>query len=432
MEVEADPYEITTEDLEAMEKMTRDRIYVNYSDGGAELLQIPLSNVLICKARGMDRVYRVRDINRDQHILMDYTPSRSIYVEVETWNPCQQYALHVFGCHPRRVYLAQVDINRLCKVLTAMYPDQGVFTDDNVMIDNEKKEIFCRGTVFKIWYTKHGKGDSNDVMFLNMPPDYMTCELFKPDSCDRCGAPRRWYCSICRGYVKNSMANNGVFTQTNTNCDEPYRVVEDPNAVVKIPAYRRKDHINEFILALRGIENTIIPSELVDAITRHELMFGRNAADITREGLAFVLQILAESHPPFAVYRRSLTKLLYRLTGRNENPFNAPYGDGDVNEVKEFFKECENAFDKIPRPERNGRKNMLQIATIMAVCFYLKGWRGAEFFPLVDATDRRVEQNRLLVAIGTQLGWARIPQISLHADTLTDLCAPAPPGPPAP
>src|SRR5262249_49088404 len=148
--------------------------------------------------------------------------------------------------------------------------------------------------------------------------------------------------------------------------------------------YQRVNHMMEWILRCIGCERTYIPEELLDAIRVHEQAMGNAIETMTKIRCAQVLEFVAQANPEWARYRRNVTKVYFLLTEREEHPFIEPYGTGNVEDSKAFYNQCERAFARIDMKSKHGRRSMLPVSMVMMACFVHKGWRGAEYFSLID------------------------------------------------
>jgi hypothetical protein len=400
-------------------------------------LEAPLTNAAICAALRPHTadcdVRQVWDVYAEVFIVHNYVPNGK-WVTVTLHDVCTAYDVFRNDSPSFRVHLAPGDVNNIATVFEGIYPDE----PHTVIADIETPSIYVQSTYLAVWYTPpDAAGDALDAMPLRRDYVCSSIRLYEGSKCFTCGAPTAWYIDgHCKGYTINWLEQDGKTVVTSPFPCSDYSGANDmvsefapgrismggfdrPNMPYRIQhgRYQRVNHLMEWILRCIGCERTFIPLELLAAMRVHEASMGRSVEEMTKVRCAEVLECVARANPEWVRYRRNVTKVYYLLTEREEHPFIEPYGTGNVEDAKAFFNQCEHAFTRIDMKTKHGRRSMLPVSMVMMACFVHNGWRGAEYFTLIDSPDRRREHARILEQICAMNQWPTL-RLSLSDESI--------------
>lgn len=208
-------------------------------------------------------------------------------------------------------------------------------------------------------------------------------------------------CSHCHSRNIVMVANDGYIVCTDCDCIE-YIIVDhekpsykDPPKEISFYAYKRINHLNEWISQIQGKETTEIPEEVYDRILL-EIKKQRitNMADVTCKTVRAILKKLKINK-----YYEHSAHIISRLNG---NPI--PQLSSELEEkLRNMFKQIQTPFVKYAPPKR---KNFLSYSFCLHKFLQLLGEDHLlENFPLLKSRDKLHQQDQIWKKICEDLGW---------------------------
>lgn len=214
-------------------------------------------------------------------------------------------------------------------------------------------------------------------------------------------------CPHCGSNKLMIMTNDGY--QWCTNCDSiEYIIIDhekpsyrDPPKEISFFAYKRSNHLNEWISQIQGKETTEIPEEVYDKILM-EIKKQRitNMAEITPKKIKSILKSL-HIHK----YYEHSAHIINRLTGIPAKQLSPELEE----QLRNMFKQIQTPFLKhAPRT----RKNFLSYSFVLHKLVQLLGkdeYLGN--FSLLKARDKLMQQDLVWRKICEELNWEFYPSL---------------------
>lgn len=170
---------------------------------------------------------------------------------------------------------------------------------------------------------------------------------------------------------------------------------KDPPKEISFYAYKRINHLNEWISQIQGKETTEIPEEVYDRILL-EIKKQRitNMADVTTKKVRDILKKLRINK-----YYEHIPHIISRLNG-NPIPQLSPELE---DKLRNMFKQIQTPFVKYAPPKR---KNFLSYSFCLHKFLQLLGEDHLlENFPLLKSRDKLHQQDQIWKKICEDLGW---------------------------
>lgn len=214
-------------------------------------------------------------------------------------------------------------------------------------------------------------------------------------------------CSYC-GCADRTVVMNDGFVMCNVCATVEYVIVDHERPSYKEPpkeisyfAYKRINHLNEWLNQVQGKETTDIPEELYDKIfieiKKRKIT---NMADITHTQLRSIIRKLGQNK-----YFEHSSHIMYRLNG-----ILVPQLSPELEEkIRSMFKQIQVPFLKHSPPNR---KNFLSYSySIHKMLQLLDEDEYLPFFPLLKSREKLQVQDRIWKKICQENGWQFVKSI---------------------
>ena len=211
-------------------------------------------------------------------------------------------------------------------------------------------------------------------------------------------------CNVCGSKCVVTLVNDGYLHCTHCHAVE-YVVIDhdkpsyrDPPKEVSFYAYKRTNHLNEWLSQIQGKETTEIPEEVYDKILLEiKKQKITNMAQITPKKIRDILrklQINKYEHIPH---------IISRLTGRPMMQMPPELED----KLRTMFKQVQTPFLRHSPPSR---KNFLSYSYVLHKMLQLLGKdEYLHMFGLLKSRDKLAAQDQIWRKICDELGWEFIP-----------------------
>lgn len=214
-------------------------------------------------------------------------------------------------------------------------------------------------------------------------------------------------CSFCKCKTKEVVVGEGVtYCSTCNTVEKTLLEVEKPSykeppTEVTYYAYRRINHLNEWLNQSQGKEYTDIPQEIIDNIII-ELNKTKvtNMATVTQEQIKKILKKMKCNK-----YYEHSAYILYKLNGIPPPRL----GEELEEKLRQMFYLIEEPYSRHALPTR---KNFLSYAYVLHKFLQLLGKEEfLKYFPLLKSRDKLHVQEMIWKKICTDLGWPFIRSI---------------------
>jgi len=225
---------------------------------------------------------------------------------------------------------------------------------------------------------------------------YTNKDFIKPVESERVNT-----CDACGSSNINVLTNDGIVHCTNCSCVEHILVdhdrpsYKDPMREISYFAYKRINHLNEWLSQIQGKETTEIPEEIYDQILMEiKKQQITNMADIKTSKIREILKKLKLNK-----YYEHCHHIKHRING-----VPVPHLEPELEEkLRTMFKLIQTPFLKhMP----STRKNFLSYSYVLHKCIQLLG--RDEYlpnFPLLKSREKLHQQDLIWKNICNELGW---------------------------
>lgn len=214
-------------------------------------------------------------------------------------------------------------------------------------------------------------------------------------------------CQHCKSTKLMVMTNDGFIWCTNCDAIE-YIIIDhekpsyrDPPKEISFFAYKRSNHLNEWISQIQGKETTEIPEEIYDKILM-EIRKQKitNMADLTQKKIKSILKTLQINR-----YYEHSAHIINRLTGVPMKQLSP-----------ELEEQLRNMFMMIQTPflkhAPKSRKNFLSYSFVLHKLVQLLGKdEYLENFPLLKSRDKLYQQDMVWRKICEDVNWEFYPSL---------------------
>lgn len=214
-------------------------------------------------------------------------------------------------------------------------------------------------------------------------------------------------CSYCKCHSKQIMPGEGITMCANCNTVEKTLLevekpsYKEPPTEVTYYAYRRINHLNEWLNQIQGKEYTDIPQEIIDQIII-ELNKAKviNMATVTQDQIKAILRKMRCNK-----YYEHLAYILYKLNGIPPPRL----GEELEEKLRQMFYLIEEPYLRHASPTR---KNFLSYAYVLHKFLQLLGKEEfLKHFPLLKSRDKLHMQEMIWKKICIDLTWPFIKSI---------------------
>lgn len=219
--------------------------------------------------------------------------------------------------------------------------------------------------------------------------------------------PEESTCNNCGSHKIITLANDGYSYCAECHAmayilvDHEKPSYRDPPKEVSFYAYKRSNHLNEWISQIQGKETTEIPEEVYDRILI-EIRKQRitNMADITPRKVKEILKTLKINK-----YYEHTAHIINRLTGVQFPQLSPELED----KLRSMFKQIQTPFLKFAPSKR---KNFLSYAYCLHKFIQLLGEdQYLANFPLLKSREKLHQQDQIWKRICADVGWEFYPSL---------------------
>jgi hypothetical protein len=237
--------------------------------------------------------------------------------------------------------------------------------------------------------------------------EYMKSATLPSHNSQNAGAPEENKCSNCGSHRIVTLANDGYSYCADCQAmayilvDHEKPSYRDPPKEVSFYAYKRSNHLNEWISQIQGKETTEIPEEVYDRILM-EIRKQRitNMADITPRKVKEILKTLKINK-----YYEHTAHIINRLTGVQFPQLSPELED----RLRSMFKQIQTPFLKFAPSKR---KNFLSYSYCLHKFIQLLGEdQYLANFPLLKSREKLHQQDQIWKRICADVGWEFYPSL---------------------
>lgn len=354
-----------------------------------EEMDLLMVKIIGLKDKRIDIQTKIKDLNEKYNECSYYTNTANILFEY--------YELVEKGSHhqhhdtqPEQHKHAPAD-NGILK-----YFRTGVAANDNASSQsNQTCSRKAQESINPEQPTKKSRGSLLEQYMRHTDPNYMTQHYHNVSN------TVEEKCSYCGSKNISMIANDGYICCTDCDCiefvivDHEKPSYKDPPKEISFYAYKRINHLNEWISQIQGKETTEIPEEVYDRILL-EIKKQRisNMADVTSKKVRDILKKLRINK-----YYEHIPHIISRLNG-NPIPQLSPELE---DKLRNMFKQIQTPFVKYAPPKR---KNFLSYSFCLHKFLQLLGEDHLlENFPLLKSRDKLHQQDQIWKKICEDLGW---------------------------
>jgi uncharacterized Zn finger protein (UPF0148 family) len=252
----------------------------------------------------------------------------------------------------------------------------------------------------------HGKAENSRGSLLSKYMKYTDPEYNK-NEVETSNTLCEEHCVHCGSNKVMIMANDGYTWCMNCDAIE-YVIVDhekpsyrDPPKEISFFAYKRQNHLNEWISQIQGKETTEIPEEVYDKILMEiKKQKITNMAEITPKKIKSILKTLG-----IHKYYEHTAHIINRLTGMPMKQLSPELEE----QLRNMFKMIQTPFLKhAPR----SRKNFLSYSFVLHKMIQLLGKdEYLDSFGLLKSRDKLYDQDRVWRKICEELNWEFYPSL---------------------
>jgi len=281
---------------------------------------------------------------------------------------------------------------------TAVKPKQTTTSEESKKNDTSKDS--SNANTPKQGHNTNSRGALLTKYMKYTDPEYTKHEFEQSLCSEEC-------CVHCGSNKLMVMTNDGYSWCSNCDAIE-YIIIDhekpsyrDPPKEISFFAYKRQNHLNEWISQIQGKETTDIPEEVYDKILM-EIKKRKitNMAELTQKKVKSILKTL-QIHK----YYEHTAHIINRLTGMPMKQLSPELEE----QLRHMFKLIQTPFLKhAPR----SRKNFLSYSFVLHKLVQLLGHdEYLDVFPLLKSRDKLYEQDIVWRKICDELNWEFYPSL---------------------